>query len=134
MVLKLFAQVRTKMCYSIVLYTVINGAKSMEYDNNCPVGVVLKILGGKWKTLILYSLLDGTKRFNELRRIMPTVTQRMLTNQLRELEQDKIITRKIYAQVPPKVEYSLTETGWDLQPILEQLESWGKCYIAKRNV
>jgi DNA-binding HxlR family transcriptional regulator len=122
------------MCYSIVLYTKVNGDKLMEYDSNCPVGVVLKILGGKWKTLILYSLLDGTKRFYELRRIMPTVTQRMLTNQLRELEQDKIITRKIYAQVPPKVEYSLTETGWDLQPILEQLESWGKCYIAKRNV
>jgi DNA-binding HxlR family transcriptional regulator len=106
----------------------------MEYDSNCPVGVVLKILGGKWKTLILYSLLGGTKRFNELRRIMPTATQRMLTNQLRELEQDKIITRKIYAQVPPQVEYSLTEIGWDLQPILEQLESWGKCYIAKREV
>lgn len=98
---------------------------------NCPTRVILKIMGGKWKTLIIHSLLDGTKRFNELRRIMPHVTQRMLTNQLRELEQDKIITRKVYAEVPPKVEYSLTEIGYALKPILEQLEAWGVCYIEK---
>lgn len=101
------------------------------YDENCPVGVILKILGGKWKTLIIHTLLDGTKRFNELRRIMPNVTQRMLTNQLRELEVDQIITRKVYAEVPPKVEYSLTQIGKALEPILAQLESWGACYIEK---
>lgn len=101
------------------------------YNENCPVSVILKILGGKWKTLIVYTLLDGTRRFNELNRAIPDVTQRMLTNQLRELENDKIITRKVYAQVPPKVEYSLTEIGYALKPILGQLEDWGSCYIEK---
>jgi DNA-binding HxlR family transcriptional regulator len=102
------------------------------YNENCPVSIILKILGGKWKTLIIYSLLDGTKRFNELKREMPHVTQRMLTNQLRELETDKIINRVVYAQVPPKVEYSLTEIGYALKPILGQLEAWGACYIKNR--
>ncbi len=99
------------------------------YNENCPVSIILKILGGKWKTLIVYSLLDGTKRFNELKRLMPNVTQRMLTNQLRELETDKIIDRKVYAQIPPKVEYSLTKIGYQLKPMLNQLEAWGSCYI-----
>jgi DNA-binding HxlR family transcriptional regulator len=99
------------------------------HDENCPVGVVLRILGGKWKLSILCALLDGTKRFSELRRLNPGITQRMLTNQLRELEADLIITRKIYAEVPPKVEYSLTEVGKKLQPILQQLEEWGKVYL-----
>ncbi len=103
-----------------------------SYNENCPESAILRVLGGKWKILILYSLIDGTKRFNELRRVMPHVTQRMLTNQLRELEDDKIITRKIYAQVPPKVEYSLSELGKALSPILEQLEKWGSCYLKKR--
>ena len=122
------------MCYSIVLYTIYenNQLAHIEYNNNCPVGVVLKILGGKWKTLIIYNLLDGsTKRFNELRRIIPDVTQRMLTAQLRELEEEKIINRKVYAQIPPKVEYSLTKIGLKLEPILKQLESWGQCYLDK---
>ena len=88
------------------------------HDENCPVGVVLRILGGKWKLSILCALLDGTKRFSELRRLNPGITQRMLTNQLRELEADLVVTRKIYAEVPPKVEYSLTEVGKKLQPIL----------------
>jgi len=102
------------------------------YDEDCPTGVILKLLGGKWKTLIICSLLEGTKRFNELRRIMPNVTQRMLTNQLRELETDKIINRKVYAEVPPRVEYSLTAIGFALKPILADLESWGRCLIEKR--
>ena len=106
-------------------------AKNDYNFEDCPTGVILKIMGGKWKTLIIHSLMDGTKRFNELRKIMPFVTQRMLTNQLRELEQDKIITRKVYAEVPPKVEYSLTEIGFALKHILEQLEAWGVCYIEK---
>jgi DNA-binding HxlR family transcriptional regulator len=102
------------------------------YSEHCPVGVILKILGGKWKTLIIYNLLDGTKRFNELRRAIPMVTQRMLTNQLKELEADSIVTRTVYAQVPPKVEYALTEIGLMLKPILGELEAWGACYIKKR--
>ena len=100
-----------------------------SHDENCPVGVVLRILGGKWKLSILCALLDGTKRFSELRRLNPGITQRMLTNQLRELEADLVVTRKIYAEVPPKVEYSLTEIGKKLQPILQQLEEWGRTYL-----
>ena len=104
-----------------------------EYsDKNGSVNITLKILGGKWKILILYCLMDGTQRFNEIRRFMPEVSQRMLTNQLRELEEDKIIERKIYAQVPPKVEYSLTPIGIATKPMLEQLEKWGTCYKMKR--
>lgn len=99
------------------------------HDENCPVGVVLRILGGKWKLSILCALLDGTKRFSELRRLNPGITQRMLTNQLRELEADLVVTRKIYVEVPPKVEYSLTEVGKKLQPILQQLEEWGRIYL-----
>lgn len=99
------------------------------HDENCPVGVVLRILGGKWKLSILCALLDETKRFSELRRLNPGITQRMLTNQLRELEADLVVTRKIYAEVPPKVEYSLTEVGKKLQPILQQLEEWGRTYL-----
>lgn len=106
--------------------------KNTTYTENCPVRVILKLLGGKWKTLIVYSLFDGTKRFNEIRRLIPDVTQRMLTNQLRELEEDKILIRKVYPEVPPKVEYSLTATGVALKPILKQLEDWGKCFIEKQ--
>jgi len=104
------------------------------HDENCPVGVVLRILGGKWKLSILCALLDGTKRFSELRRLNPGITQRMLTNQLRELEADLVVTRKIYAEVPPKVEYSLTEVGKKLQPILQQLEEWGRTYLLDTSV
>ena len=92
------------------------------HDEDCPVGVVLRILGGKWKLSILCALLGGTKRFSELRRLNSGITQRMLTNQLRELEIDLVVSRKVYAEVPPKVEYSLTEIGKKLQPILQQLE------------
>jgi len=96
---------------------------------NCPVGATLNVLSGKWKLLILFHLEGGTKRFNELRREIPEITQRMLTNQLRELENDKIIVRKVYACVPPKVEYSLSPIGKTLSPVLEHLKKWGACYI-----
>jgi DNA-binding HxlR family transcriptional regulator len=104
---------------------------SSIHEENQAVNATLKILSGKWKILILYSLYEGTKRFNELRRLIPGVTQRMLTNQLRELEDDKIITRHVYAQVPPKVEYSLSEIGQTLTPVLIALKKWGACYIQK---
>jgi DNA-binding HxlR family transcriptional regulator len=97
----------------------------------CPVAATLKVIGGKWKGVILYHLLDGTKRFNELRRLMPDVTQRMLTRQLRELEEDRVVARKVYPEVPPKVEYSLTEAGYSLQPILNVMHEWGMAYIDK---
>lgn len=92
----------------------------------CPMEVTLNIIDGKWKIFILWHLGERTLRFNELRRILPHVTQKMLTQQLRELESAGMINRKIYAQVPPKVEYSLTESGKSLQPILKQLCQWGK--------
>ena len=80
----------------------------------------------------MYSLCDEKKRFNQLRREIPGVTQRMLTNQLRELEQDKIIERKVFPEIPPRVEYSLTAIGKTLKPLLEKLKSWGSCYTKKR--
>jgi DNA-binding HxlR family transcriptional regulator len=92
---------------------------------NCPVETALGLIGGKWKGVILYHLMDSKKRFGELRKFMPSVTQRMLTKQLRELESDGLIHRKIYKVVPPKVEYSLTEKAYPLKPIIVALEQWG---------
>jgi DNA-binding HxlR family transcriptional regulator len=96
----------------------------------CPVEAAIAVIGGKWKGVILYHLSD-TKRFNELRKLIPSVTQRMLTKQLRELERDGIVLRTVYAQVPPKVEYSLTRFGETLRPILRELETWGNRYLKR---
>jgi DNA-binding HxlR family transcriptional regulator len=95
----------------------------------CAVEATADIIGGKWKAVILYYLSQGPKRFNELRRLLPEVTQRMLTLQLRELEQDGIVHREIYKEVPPKVEYSLTEFGASLGPIIVQMLDWGEHYM-----
>jgi len=92
----------------------------------CPVEAALDVIGGKWKVAILVRLTEGTRRFNELRRLLPNITQRMLTNQLRELESDGMVDRRVYAQVPPKVEYSLTELGRTLEPLLVDLKRWGQ--------
>lgn len=100
-----------------------------ERGFSCPVEATLHVMGGKWKPLILFYLLQGTKRFNELKRLIPQVTQQMLTLQLRELERDGIVHREVYAEVPPKVEYSLTETGRSLEPILMQMLDWGLGYL-----
>lgn len=95
----------------------------------CPVEATLDIIGGKWKGMALYHLLvDGTLRFSELKRRMGRVTQRMLTKQLRELEEAGLVERVVYAQIPPKVEYSLTEEGQTLRPVLLALQDWGKRY------
>ena len=94
----------------------------------CPIETTLDVLGGKWKGMVLHRLLHGTLRFNELRRLLPHVTQRMLTRQLRELERDGVIGRKVYAEVPPRVEYSLTPFGLSLEPILLMMEEWGHRY------
>lgn len=94
----------------------------------CPVETTLDVIGGKWKGIILYHLIDGPKRFNEFRRLYPRMTQFMLTLQLRELERDGIIHREVYKQVPPKVEYSLTEFGTTLKPIIQAMRNWGDSY------
>jgi DNA-binding HxlR family transcriptional regulator len=97
----------------------------MRGSAGCAVERTLSLIDGKWKIVILYKLLRGTLRFNELRRLIPNVTQRMLTHQLRELEADGLIVRTVYAQVPPRVEYSLSARGWTLEPVLMALKSWG---------
>lgn len=94
----------------------------------CGVAVSLEIIGGKWKGVILWHLCHKTLRFSQLRRRLQGVTQKMLTQQLRELERDKLVNRKVYAEVPPRVEYSLTELGRTLEPTLRQLCEWGKQY------
>jgi DNA-binding HxlR family transcriptional regulator len=97
----------------------------------CPVEATLDVIGGKWKPLILFYLLGETRRFGELRRLMPGVTQRMLTRHLRELEEDGVVHREVYREVPPKVEYSLTEFGRSLEPVLLQMLDWGQRYISR---
>jgi DNA-binding HxlR family transcriptional regulator len=100
-------------------------------EPTCPITVTLAIIGGKWKPIIIWQLRESILRFGELQRRMPGVTQKMLTQQLRELESDGIIHREVYPVIPPKVEYSLTESGKTLLPILKEMASWGKTHIAE---
>lgn len=93
------------------------------------VQTTLKVLGGKWKILILWHLKDGAKRFSELKRLMPKITEKMLIQQLRELERDGIVNRNIYSEVPPKVEYSFTEYGLTLKSVLQVLCNWGENHL-----
>jgi DNA-binding HxlR family transcriptional regulator len=99
-----------------------------EEKFKCPVTAALEIMGGKWKPIILFVLAEEPHRFGELRRRVPKITQKMLTQALRELEKDKLVSRRIYASIPPKVEYSLTDLGRQLGPILDQVYQWGKDY------
>jgi DNA-binding HxlR family transcriptional regulator len=92
----------------------------------CAVEATLDLIDGKWKGVILYHLQDGTQRFGELRKRMPGITQRMLTKQLRALEEDQLIVRKVYAEVPPRVEYRLSEVGESLRPVIDILKLWGE--------
>lgn len=94
----------------------------------CPVETTLMLVGDKWKVLIIRDLFDGTKRFNELKKSLTGITQKMLTQQLRELENDGVIHREVYPVVPPKVEYSLTELGETLKPVMDSLIQWGYYY------
>uniref|UniRef100_A0A942T7L0 Winged helix-turn-helix transcriptional regulator n=1 Tax=Neobacillus citreus TaxID=2833578 RepID=A0A942T7L0_9BACI len=97
---------------------------------NCEKELTLSIISGKWKMLIMWHLgKEGTKRFGELKSMIPGITHRMLVSQLRELEDDLIVSREVYPVVPPRVEYSLTERGQSLMPILESMHEWGKKYI-----
>lgn len=98
----------------------------------CPIAATIAMLGGKWKPMIVHMLAAGTLRFGQIKRNLPAVSQKMLTQQLRELERDGILRRVVYAQVPPRVEYSLTERGAALKPILEALYVWGAAHAAGR--
>ncbi|MCW8931194.1 MAG: helix-turn-helix transcriptional regulator [Gammaproteobacteria bacterium] len=102
--------------------------KDKDYSQ-CPIETTLALVQGKWKVVIMFRLMDKPRRFNELSRLLPNITQRMLTNQLRELEKDGLVHREIYPQVPPKVEYSLTELADSLIPILLSLRDWGKTHL-----
>lgn len=99
----------------------------------CPVTSTISVVGGKWKALILYHLIPETRRFNQLMRLMPEITQRMLTLQLRELEADNIVKREVYPVVPPKVEYSLTPLGLTLVPLINIMRDWGAEYEGQIN-
>ena len=97
----------------------------------CPVETTLMLIGDKWKVLILRDLMNGTRRFGELKKSIGTVSQKVLTAQLRDMEEKGLLTRKVYAEVPPRVEYTLTETGYSLKPILDSMWAWGADYQAK---
>ncbi|MFA5121852.1 winged helix-turn-helix transcriptional regulator [Zavarzinia sp.] len=102
----------------------------LDCSPGCAVEATLSLIDGKWKGVVLYHLFEGTLRFNEIRRRIPNCTQRMLTNQLRELEADGLIARKVYPEVPPKVEYSLTARGRSLEAVITALKSWGDTNMA----
>jgi len=95
-----------------------------EKTANCPVETTLEVIGGRWKVLILQQLIDGVKRFNGMHRALGGITHKTLTQQLREMEGDGLIHRKVYQQIPPKVEYSLTPLGESLQPVLQAMHDW----------
>ena len=98
----------------------------------CPVETTLSLISDRWKVLIIRDLLGGTKRFGELRKSVGNVSQKVLTANLRSMEEDGLLTRRVYAEVPPRVEYTLTETGMSLRPVLDAMQSWGESYKEKR--
>lgn len=99
----------------------------------CPVETTLWLIGDKWKVLILRDLMSGTKRFGELKKLIGNISQKVLTAQLRDMEEKGLVNRKVYAEVPPRVEYSLTELGQSLKPILDAMQHWGEAYKAKND-
>ncbi|WP_019616075.1 winged helix-turn-helix transcriptional regulator [Psychromonas ossibalaenae] len=121
------------MTVSARLQTENNLKKDAKADvssdfTGCPVSTAIDKIGGKWKVIILYQLRGQTLRFGELKKIIPGITQKSLTQQLRALEQDKLVSRKVYAEIPPRVEYSSTELAAKLNPALDLLCDWGKEY------
>ncbi|MGP1437495.1 MAG: winged helix-turn-helix transcriptional regulator [Treponema sp.] len=98
----------------------------------CDVELTLSLISDRWKVLIIRDLLTGTKRFGELKKLVQGISQKVLTAHLREMESDGLVNRKIYAQIPPRVDYSLTELGFSLQPVLHAMEEWGKMYRNKK--
>ncbi|SHN73208.1 transcriptional regulator, HxlR family [Paenibacillus sp. ov031] len=108
-----------------------HGKTSTPKKYKVGVEAALEVMGGKWKPLIIYHLMAGRKRTSELRRLIPDITQKVLTTQLRGLEKDEIVQRKVYSEVPPKVEYELTSYGWGLKPALDFLCYWGEEHLEK---
>ena len=106
----------------------------MEEKANCPVEATLELIGGKYKALILWHLSEKKLRFSELRKVLTSATPKMLTQQLRELENSNLVHREVYPVIPPKVEYSLTETGKSLMPILVAMRDWGAGYLRKKDL
>lgn len=106
--------------------------KSYDCQGGCPVEATLELIGGKWKGLVLYHLSKGTRRFGELRNELSGITQRTLTKQLRELEADGLVGRKVYPVIPPHVDYWLTPHGESLKPLLKELKRWGESYLGAR--
>ncbi|GAB6174376.1 helix-turn-helix domain-containing protein [Paradesulfitobacterium aromaticivorans] len=102
--------------------------KIQEYT--CPVAVVQNVISGKWKIVILWQLSQKTRRFNELQKLLPEISQGILTQQLRELERDGLVHREVYKEVPPKVEYSLTDIGKSFIPVLEVIAEWADRYMS----
>ena len=94
----------------------------------CPVELTLLLISNKWKVLIIRDLLDGTKRFSELKKSINNISQKVLTSNLREMEENELLTRKVYPEVPPRVEYTLTDIGYSLKPLLNNIDKWGTWY------
>lgn len=111
----------------------MNEQKIVQELPACPVETTLTLIGDKWKVLILRDLITGTKRFGELKKSIGSVSQKVLTAQLRDMEAKGLVNRKVYAEVPPRVEYSLTELGQSLKPILDAMWNWGEDYKARIN-
>lgn len=107
----------------------MNNQWHIENPLSCPMLTTLNVIGGKWKPMVLHMLLAQTMRFGDLKKNIPPVSQKMLTQQLRELEADGIVVRKVYAEVPPRVEYALTPRGMSLEPILNCLYTWGEMHL-----
>ena len=94
----------------------------------CPVELTLLLISNKWKVLIIRDLLEGTKRFSELKKSITNISQKVLTSNLREMEENELLTRKVYPEVPPRVEYTLTDIGYSLKPLLDDMDKWGTWY------
>ncbi len=107
--------------------------KTKDELPDCPVATTVQLIGNKWKLLILRNLLARPWRFNELRRDLDGISQKVLTESLRSLEEDGIVSRTVYAEVPPRVEYALTELGESMRPILDAMQAWGNAYKARKN-
>ena len=107
-------------------------ARKYNWKTGCDVEATLSVIGGRWKPVLVCHLLEGRKRFGELRRLTPNATERMITLQLRELEADGVLTRHVFAEVPPRVEYEITDFGQSLAPILTSMRDWGSEFKARR--